>query len=48
VTLWVTIANAHRFNTVKYLKNGMDLKVWGFASLFGLTTTGESFAPSIP
>jgi len=27
------------FNVVKYLKNGLDLKVWGFAALFGLTTT---------
>ncbi|KAJ9617094.1 hypothetical protein H2200_000815 [Cladophialophora chaetospira] len=27
------------FNIWKYLKGGLDLKVWGFASLFGLTTT---------
>jgi len=27
------------FNISKYLKNAADLKVWGFASLFGLTTT---------
>jgi hypothetical protein len=27
------------FNLVKYLKNGLDLKIWGFAALFGLTTT---------
>lgn len=27
------------FNTAKYLKGALDLKVWGFAALFGLTTT---------
>lgn len=27
------------FNVWKYLKGGLDLKVWGFAALFGLTTT---------
>jgi MFS family permease len=27
------------FNLGKYLKNGLDLKVWGFASIFMLTTT---------
>ncbi|KAF3005863.1 hypothetical protein E8E13_009023 [Curvularia kusanoi] len=27
------------FNIRKYLKNALDLKVWGFASLFMLTTT---------
>ena len=28
-----------RFNLANYLKHAADLKVWGFASLFGLTTT---------
>ena len=28
-----------RFHWGKYLKNALDLKVWGFACLFGLTTT---------
>ncbi|RMZ87274.1 hypothetical protein DV736_g5504, partial [Chaetothyriales sp. CBS 134916] len=32
-------AIAEDFNWVTYLRNGLDLKVWGFASLFGLTTT---------
>ncbi|KAJ9624448.1 hypothetical protein H2203_005183 [Taxawa tesnikishii (nom. ined.)] len=27
------------FKIGKYLKNGLDLKVWAFAALFGLTTT---------
>lgn len=27
------------FRLGKYLKNALDLKVWGFAALFGLTTT---------
>ncbi len=27
------------FHVGKYLKNALDLKVWGFACLFGLTTT---------
>lgn len=27
------------FKVSKYLKNGLDLKVWAFAALFGLTTT---------
>jgi len=27
------------FNIKKYLANALDLKVWGFAALFGLTTT---------
>jgi MFS family permease len=27
------------FNIKKYLKNGLDLKVWGFATIFMLTTT---------
>lgn len=27
------------FHVGKYLKNALDLKVWGFAALFGLTTT---------
>lgn len=27
------------FHLGKYLKSGLDLKVWGFAALFGLTTT---------
>lgn len=27
------------FHWGKYLKNALDLKVWGFAALFGLTTT---------
>lgn len=30
---------AEDFNLGKYLKNAMDSKVWGFAWLFGLTTT---------
>jgi hypothetical protein len=32
-------ANISRFKVGKYLKNALDLKVWGFACLFGLTTT---------
>lgn len=28
-----------KFSVGKYLKNAADLKVWGFAALFGLTTT---------
>lgn len=28
-----------QFSTKNYLKNALDLKVWGFACLFGLTTT---------
>ena len=28
-----------QFSIGKYLRNGLDLKVWGFAALFGLTTT---------
>lgn len=27
------------FNLVNYIKGGLDLKIWGFAALFGLTTT---------
>jgi hypothetical protein len=27
------------FHIGSYLKNALDLKVWGFAALFGLTTT---------
>lgn len=27
------------FSTSAYLKNALDLKVWAFAALFGLTTT---------
>ena len=27
------------FKVISYLKNGLDLKVWGFAWLFMLTTT---------
>jgi hypothetical protein len=32
-------AIAEPFHLGKYLKTGADLKVWGFAALFGLTTT---------
>ncbi|RMZ83984.1 hypothetical protein DV737_g1279, partial [Chaetothyriales sp. CBS 132003] len=32
-------AIAEKFDWVKYLQNALDLKVWGFAALFGLTTT---------
>jgi len=32
-------AIATEFNLAKYLKSGLDLKVWAFAALFGLTTT---------
>lgn len=28
-----------RFKLSAYLANAADLKVWGFAALFGLTTT---------
>lgn len=28
-----------QFNIGKYMKNAADLKIWGFAALFGLTTT---------
>jgi MFS family permease len=27
-----------RFHLGNYLRNGLDLKIWGFASIFGLTT----------
>ena len=30
------------FHITEYLKNALDLKVWGFAALFGLTTTNSS------
>ncbi|RMD40833.1 hypothetical protein DV735_g4317, partial [Chaetothyriales sp. CBS 134920] len=30
---------ATKFNIGEYFKNALDLKVWGFAALFGLTTT---------
>src|SRR5271156_2131369 len=32
-------AIAEDFEVGSYLKNALDLKVWGFAALFGLTTT---------
>lgn len=32
-------AIATEFNLGQYLKHGLDLKVWAFAALFGLTTT---------
>jgi MFS family permease len=32
---------APKFNTAIYLKTAADLKVWGFAALFGLTTTNS-------
>ena len=33
------MTDASRFRVGQYLRNALDLKVWGFASLFGLTTT---------
>lgn len=32
-------AIASAFNLGTYLRSGLDLKVWGFAAIFGLTTT---------
>lgn len=32
---------APKFNLASYLRAGGDLKVWGFAALFGLTTTNS-------
>jgi len=32
-------AIAEPFNLAKYIRCGMDSKIWGFAALFGLTTT---------
>lgn len=33
------LITSNSFKVGKYLKNALDLKVWGFACLFGLTTT---------
>ena len=33
------LVNPEPFALGSYLKNALDLKVWGFAALFGLTTT---------
>jgi len=32
-------ANAEKFNTKKFFGAGLDLKIWGFGMIFGMTTT---------
>lgn len=42
-------AIAEDFNLGTYLTNALDLKIWGFASLFGLTTvTSYAIAYFLP